>query len=278
MVGFTALHVKNGIARARTNVKGNRMSSSLNSTNHTAKPLIANSWADFLECVRQARADLGNPDVVWYRGMSSSNYTLLPSLLRASKGIEKEQSLFNEYQRSAARLTTPRTNDWELLFDMQHYGIPTRLLDWTDVLGVAIAFALYDSRDDEHDSSIHLLDPVALNKESGLSEVKRPTNDPNFDYKSIYWLNLPFKANKPIAIDGPFQNNRMVAQQGAFTVHGSESLFFENSGLDCLRKIVLTASAKAGAREFLEHSNLNAYSIYPDIVGMARHIVRKHLG
>jgi hypothetical protein len=194
-------------------------------------------------------------------------------------GRQKEQDLFNEYQRSAARLTTPRSNDWELLFDMQHYHIPTRLLDWTDVLGVAIAFALYDTRDDEHDSSIHLLDPRQLNARSGgKAEVLRPTNDQNFNYKSIYWHNSPVTAVYPIAIDGPLQNDRMVAQQGAFTLHGSQTDFFDTDGQDCLRKIIMKPGAKSGAREFLEYSNLNAYSIYPDIVGMARHIVRKHFG
>ena len=106
------------------------------------RPLIANTWPEFLDCVRKARSELNNPDLLWYRGMSRSDYELIPSLLRVVNGLKKEQDLFNEYQRSAARLTVPRSNDWELLFDMQHYGIPTRLLDWTDVLGVAIAFLL----------------------------------------------------------------------------------------------------------------------------------------
>ena len=242
------------------------------------RPLIANTWPEFLDCVRKARSELNNPDLLWYRGMSRSDYELIPSLLRVVNGLKKEQDLFNEYQRSAARLTVPRSNDWELLFDMQHYGIPTRLLDWTDVLGVAIAFALYDTKDDEHDSSIHLLDPLKLNSKSGPKEVRRPTNDKDFNYKSIYWYSRPFNAVYPIAIDGPLQNDRMVAQQGAFTLHGSQFDFFETDGQDCLRKIVMKPGAKTGAREFLEYSNLNAYSIYPDIIGMARHIVRKHLG
>ncbi len=242
------------------------------------RPLIANTWPEFLDCVRKARSELNNPDLLWYRGMSRSDYELIPSLLRVVNGLKKEQDLFNEYQRSAARLTVPRSNDWELLFDMQHYGIPTRLLDWTDVLGVAIAFALYDTKDDQHDSSIHLLDPLKLNSKSGPKEVRRPTNDKDFNYKSIYWHSRPFNAVYPIAIDGPLQNDRMVAQQGAFTLHGSQFDFFETDGQDCLRKIVMKPGAKTGAREFLEYSNLNAYSIYPDIVGMARHIVRKHLG
>lgn len=241
-------------------------------------PLIANTWPEFLDCIRKARSDLEDPDVLWYRGMASADYKLLPSLHRFPNGLQKEQDLFHEYERSAARLAAKRSNDWELLFDMQHYGIPTRLLDWTDVLGVAIAFALYDTKDDGQDSSIHVLDPKKLNSKSGLTQIRRAANDQNFEYKKIYWQGIPFNAVYPIAIDGPLQNDRMVAQQGAFTVHGSNHEYFETDGFDCLRKIVMKPGAKPGAREFLEHANLNAYSIYPDIVGMARHIVRKYFG
>lgn len=254
------------------------MSTDLVFKDHIVKTFESTTWPQFLEHVRDARADLGNPSVVWFRGMARAEYKLIPSLFRSTAGPLKEQDLFNDYERTAARLTTQRSNDWERLFDMQHYGIPTRLLDWTDVLGVAIAFALYDTKDDSRDSSIHILDPKKLNSKSGPAEIRRPMLDPAFDYKSIYWHGRPFSPAYPIAIDGPLQSNRMVAQQGAFTVHGTLDDFFDVEGQDYIRKIVMKPGAKAGAREFLEHANLNAFSLYPDIVGMARHIVRKHLG
>jgi hypothetical protein len=53
-----------------------------------------------------------------------------------------------------------RDSDWHYLFDMQHHYIPTRLLDWTTVLGVAIFFALLK---DYGDSAIFMLNPEALN-------------------------------------------------------------------------------------------------------------------
>lgn len=236
------------------------------------------SWSEFLESVREARDNLGNPKTVWYRGQSHSKFTLVPALVRVANGLQKEQALFDEYERSAARLLTKRVDDWELLIDMQHYGIPTRLLDWTDVLGIALAFALYNSNDDHEDSAIYVLDPLALNKESGLEEIKRVPNEKDFSYKSIYWRGKPLKASYPIAIDCALQNDRLVAQSGSFTVHGSKLNPIDEQVPGCIHKIVLSSSVKPEAREFLEYANLNAFSIYPDIVGMARHISRKHLG
>lgn len=242
-----------------------------------AVELAASTWAEFLGCVREAKSQLGHPAQVWYRGHSRASYLLSPSLLRHPQGLAKEQDLFNEYERSAARILDKRTNDWELLFDMQHYGIPTRLLDWTDVLGIAVAFALYDSRDDHEESAIYVLDPVALNKKSGLKEVKHALADREFRYKSIYWEGKPFAPSFPIAIDPPLQSGRMVAQNGTFTVHGANAEPLETQTAGCVRRIVLKPAAKPEAREFLDYANLNSFSIYPDIVGMARHIARKHL-
>lgn len=235
------------------------------------------TWQEFLDAVRDARNDLGNPKEVWYRGQSRDYYSMIPSLLRHQQGVSKERALFDDYERSAARLHAKRSNDWELLIDMQHYGIPTRLLDWTDVLGVALAFALYDSHDDHEDSAVYILDPVKLNDLSGIDKIKRVPNEKKFKYKSIYWQGDPFKAVFPIAIDCALQNDRLVAQNGSFTVHGSKHDAIDDLAPKCVRKIIIGSAIKPAAREFLEHANLNAFSIYPDIVGMARHISRKHL-
>lgn len=243
----------------------------------TVSSAPAESLAEFLHQIREARNDLGNPNVVWYRGHSRAYYKLTPSLLRNPAWPAKEQLLFDEYERSAARLLERRGDDWELLIDMQHYGIPTRLLDWTDVLGISLAFALYDSRDDHEDCVVYVMDPVRLNEKSGIDKIKRVPNDKEFNYKSCYWHGRPFKAVYPIAIDAPFQNDRIAAQSGSFTIHGANLEPIENQVPSCIRRILLPAAVKPEAREFLEYANLNPFSIYPDIVGMARHIARKHL-
>lgn len=103
--------------------------------------MSSNAWYSFLDEIAAATSDLGNPQSVWYRGHSNSHYHLIPTIHRAQGLMAHEQAAFNEFHRTAARLFTPRDNDWETLFDMQHYGLPTRLLDWSKVLGVALAFA-----------------------------------------------------------------------------------------------------------------------------------------
>ncbi|WP_219702748.1 FRG domain-containing protein [Marinomonas lutimaris] len=235
------------------------------------------AWNDFLEEVRQAENDLGHPREVWYRGHSDESWSLTPSLLRYDDWGNKEKNLFLEFTKTASVLFDKRGTDWETLFDMQHYWVPTRLLDWTSVMGVAIAFILHNDYSDSENSALFVLDPTALNRLSGREEVINIPEDKTFDYKTIYWDNRPIKLEKPIAIRPPHQSDRLRAQKGVFTVHGAIEGSFEELAQDCFRKIILSSDAKEEAKDFLKWANLDEYTIYPDIVGMAQHIKRKIL-
>ena len=119
------------------------------------------AWNGFLTGVRNARAELKSPATVWYRGHWHSTYSLLPSLLRVSRGLSKEQELFYKHRQAATYLLKARESDWETVFDMQHYGVPTRLLDWTETLGVAVFFALGTQ---PSEAAVYVLDPTELNR------------------------------------------------------------------------------------------------------------------
>ena len=122
-----------------------------------------------------------------------------------------------------------------------------------------------------------VLDPVALNKQSGLDGIKEIPSAA-FEYKAVYWHNQPFAAQNPIAIAPVLQSDRMFAQRGTFTVHGKDGRGLEELSSNTIIRVTLSISALEGAREFLDYANLNSYTIYPDILGMAKHIRRKVLG
>lgn len=235
------------------------------------------AWNEFLAQVRDAEKELGNPIEPWYRGHSNHTWKLTPSLPRESDWQAKEKELFYEFTKTAARLFDKRTDDWETLFDMQHYWIPTRLLDWTTVMGVAIAFILHSDYSDTEDSALFILDPMALNRLSGRHDIISVPEDKTYEYKKIYWEKRPFEIERPLAIRPNHISPRLQAQKGTFTVFGTENAPFETAAEACYRKVILSSDAKTEAREFLKWANLDEYTIYPDIVGMARHIKSKIL-
>lgn len=230
--------------------------------------LTSNTWHEFLENITEARRSLNNPEVVWYRGHAESGFKLIPYLMRFKTGLLKEQALFFKYKQAAAQLMQKRDDDWETLFDMQHYYVPTRLLDWSEVLGVAVFFALMWHTEE---AAVFVLDPIQLNQlATGHAEVKRA--GPDFQYRAIYWDKKPFAPIKPIAMEPPFQNERMLAQKGMFTIHGDDASPLEEQCPACVRKVVITKAAMAGAWEFLGYANINEFSVFPDIVGLAPYI------
>lgn len=233
------------------------------------------SWNDFLVNVKLARKELGNPDIVWFRGQWNSKNYLLPSLLRYKNGIEKEQLLFHTFRRFADKVFKTRESDWETLFDMQHYHIPTRLLDWTESFGVALYFATYynNLKNSTEDAALYILDPLKLNKISGKKTIlKIPREEKDFSYTKIYWDHDPFKATAPIAIEPIFKNDRIVAQRGTFTIHHDGIAPIEDTFPDAIKKITLKNEAIEAATEFLELANLNEYSVFPDLAGIAGHL------
>ncbi|MCZ6626187.1 MAG: FRG domain-containing protein [Deltaproteobacteria bacterium] len=116
---------------------------------------IVGSWEEFVQ--HAAMRDIGNP--IWptfiYRGQADADWPLYPSLARkaidarlsAQQTIELERAALKEFQELAHHYLPPSAipvegdlGAWWIL--MQHYGVPTRVLDWTESLFVALYFAV----------------------------------------------------------------------------------------------------------------------------------------
>lgn len=238
---------------------------------------LAKSYQEIFDIVSEIKHSHFDNKEIWFRGQGSSEYMLKPSLLRTPIGIDKEKELFSEFKRLSTGIGVGYTNEWSALVDMQHYGIPTRLLDWTYNMGVALYFAVSTSVL-HSPMSLYIMDPMELNKLSNKKGIPvLPDDTMGLSYIKNYVDREPFPARYPIAAKCDSINQRIKAQSGMFTIHGDE----ENASdiiatiLDkksAIYKIDISSEAIDSLNDYFDFSGIRDYTIFPDIQGIASHL------
>jgi len=220
------------------------------------------------------KAYFRNDAEVWFRGQGCSHYGLEPSLFRVSNGIDREKEIYDTYVKFADRIELAKSDEWLNLVNMQHHGIPTRLLDWTDNLGVALYFAV-TSRDKDRPMSVFVMNPRELNVLSHVNDIPDfPNNPMGLSYIGNYVNRPPLQY--PIAIKCNYVNERIWAQRGMFTLHGGK----KGTGIITaaelneinIYKIDILPDAVDSIINYFAVSGINHYTLFPDIQGIARYI------
>lgn len=258
------------------------------------------SLSAYVDIVDKLQKEAAGP--LWYRGTSRLSASLLPSLYRPRENPDVFDTSLSDLEaqlvarfrdRSLPYHSRPLQDDVETLFFMQHYGVPTRLLDWTENPLVGLFFALRGARYAKdsggslksiRDVAVWVLDPTRWNQ-AVLARISYkggpldPGNDALAPYKSIG--DLGALGRQPIAIYGAHNSQRIVAQQGTFVIFGAittpmEKLYRRGAPFppSSMARIILSPSAIVRLRKSLFSHGVTEGALFPDLEGLGRDLRR----
>ncbi len=256
--------------------------------------ITLSSWDDFTVAVNHL--DLAPPGkiVYLYRGQANKDWTLKPSLLRhlirleasEEEALQIEAISVDEFISQAHLhlphgIPTPTNQDlfgcWSL---MQHYGAPTRLLDWTKSIYIAAYFAVIQELDKE--GALWIVHKAAF--DTKMAEIYNYTGLPGTlsEQKQLFTETEA----KPI-IDFLHRNpktDRMITQQGAYSicfniladhsqVIGDALTELQNkTGKIYLQRLIIPSEMKLKFIRKVRMMNITASSLFPGIDGLGRSV------
>ncbi|MBN2593911.1 MAG: FRG domain-containing protein [Sedimentisphaerales bacterium] len=192
--------------------------------------------------------------IMHFRGQVR-DWPLKPSLAR--EGVtEQERAKEPECFERLAKIL-PSVNDWERATIAQHYGVPTRLIDWSENPLVGFYFALDDKNYDNEDGVIWVFeDKTAV--AGNVASLRDGSGPRSLRYPRPYraWKDLQYKIP------------RTVAQRGSLTSQTDLSKDFNKQIFDqntqSLKKFIVPKKSKAQLRKQLEILGVTEERLFPD--------------
>lgn len=237
---------------------------------------------DLIDEIRNLKNIYGKQPI-WFRGQENSDWYLEPSIHRRNL-YKKENYITNDfyiYIKQIENHTPDKYNYAAWMSLMQHYGLPTRILDWSSSPLIACYFALEKNRDESNNSCIWVLIPGKLNKQEGFGKFAYPIDaytvqkmlSPAFKKDSI--LKDKFK-DKIISCYSVEKNLRMYSQQSCFTVHNSYRKLEDICDDETLFKFIIPYGSKEKMYESINILGISTSFIYPDMEHVSRDIIEKY--
>jgi FRG domain len=223
-------------------------------------------------------------DTRWYRGAKSPGYALLPKLLREPDLAKREGYISVEFRRRGKSQLSNIEAPFEWLCAMQHFGLPTRLLDWSESLSVALYFTTRPFGRDLVAPTIWVLDPFELVRLSfpdyeaiPLSGSPHATANADIAFDELEIDTRKSRTKYPLPVAPDFLFSRLAAQNGAFTIQGTDTGSLEQiipvSKRKMLRKFVARQSARDAIYNCIDLIRPSSDAMFPDVEGMKEYIV-----
>lgn len=271
------------------------------------------SWKDFIENIELIK----NKSMV-YRGECDTDYKLESSLKREISLFEKTkrgresieqmmiryENTFIEKFKSESHLYSTSNMEYDswskidLLSILQHFGAPTRLLDWSYSPYIAAYFSVNDKL--EKDSILYAIDMSSIQEvnKSKIEGYKKDFNIKNGEKSDIIDIGKKYAdAKKRSELKGNSyteeiilemfkpqkMNIRIARQQGLFLVSSKIDVNYEDiisnysiedgknkDGIEVAFKFIIAKEIKLEILKNLQLMNISREILFPDIEGYCK--------
>lgn len=252
--------------------------------------IAVNSISEYVKQVTEISSSWGDEECFigpWFRGIGNSDeFKLLPRLYREPNidPLKEEAKIRVAFSSRALPYlaSTQKREPWDWYFLMQHYGVPTRLLDWTESALVALYFALHSRKAKQRSfPAVWVLDPFELNAITVDTRAIVVPSELSLN-KHFPKCGLGVQARLPVAVHPEYADLRMRAQHSKFTMHGNAVIpLDEMLELQQLREKlqlvrILIAAKDDDAVDDLKRSlallGMRNSTVFPDLNGLAMDI------
>lgn len=232
-----------------------------------------------------------------HRGQSNSEWPLQTSLERSCPAPSRpsaERSLLAAFKSRAHHynaILPSENDDLEWLALMQHFGAPTRLLDWTRSPYVAAYFGAENATKGNTHFSVWCVN-VATLKRCALEIVNGIANrfiidplhlpsDIRFGDPSVFKAYLLGNRYTLVApVQARRMNERLTTQQGMFLSMGNVNKSFADNLAavsatfpgDAVVRIDIPVAAREAMLDALDTMNINRATLFPGLDGFAQHL------
>jgi hypothetical protein len=254
------------------------------------------SWSQLQEALF---ADTYNPRIARFkaryafRGVSDASYPLTTSLMRLGGAYRKvEVPLLRQFRKYAHEHKPAENTEWYWLSVAQHYGLPTRLLDWSYSPQVALHFATCNTKSFDKDGAVFRVNYKRVHEQ--LPQLIRA----HIEEENTWILTVDLleraiakglsaldavgrdKGDFAIFFEPPSLDSRIVNQYAYFSLLSRPDLSMSDwlaSRPEMWDKIIIPKALKWEVRDKLDQSNINERILFPGLAGLSDWLRRYYL-